>query len=205
MLVNTASNEIRNKLMTAFSYGLFLAFGQLSSAIALQIVNVTHALSWRRAIYSEWALIGPWTLCLPFIVESPWYFARKHQHDNAKAVLAKLYRNVTDYDVDYEYQVMRIQLENEEAQRRDLKASSVKEIFTTSNLRRTMASFFGVVILQWSGTSVVFSYATCKFKRMSGTSAKFKQTSCNKLELSSRSKRPVSSSERHRARGSGFR
>ena len=124
-------------------------------------MQVTDPVQWRRAVYSEWVPVGLWLLCLPFIVESPWYYARKRLDDRAKLALKKLYGRAQGYDVEFEYGVMRLELEHEEAQRRDSKASTVKEIFTGSNLRRTMASFFGVVMLQWSGASVVFSYATC--------------------------------------------
>lgn len=143
------------------SYGLFLAIGQLISAIALQIVNVTDADNWRRAIYSEWVIIGLWLMCLPWVYETPWYYARKGLHENAKAALGKIFRGVKGYEVEHEYRVMQLQLEHEDSTRRSQKDSTFQEIFQGTNLRRTLASFFGVVLLQWSGASVVFSYATC--------------------------------------------
>ncbi|GFZ49652.1 hypothetical protein JCM24511_07053 [Saitozyma sp. JCM 24511] len=144
-------------LSNGASYGLFLAIGQLISAIALQIVNVTDANNWRRAIYSEWVIIGLWLMCLPWVYETPWYYARKGLHENAKAALGKIFRGVKGYEFEHEYRVMQLQLEHEDSTRRSQKDSTFQEIFQGTNLRRTLASFFGVVLLQWSGASVVFS------------------------------------------------
>lgn len=106
--------------------------------------------------------MGLFILCLPWLVESPWYYARKHLDDKAKDAMKKLHGRVKGYDIDHEYRVMQVELEHEEALRRSSGDSAFKEIFIGHNLRRTLSSFFGVVMLQWSGASVVFSYATCK-------------------------------------------
>ncbi|KAL1410692.1 hypothetical protein Q8F55_001634 [Vanrija albida] len=166
---------VQNRGALLCCYGLFLALGQLSSAIALEIVNVTNPHHWRLAIYSEWVLVGLFLLCLPFIVESPWYYARKGLDEQAKAALRKLNGGVEGYNVEHEYLVMKTELEQEQAARRNIGASTYQEIFMGTNFRRTMASFFGVIMLQWSGASVVFSYATY-FLQQAGIKKPFQAT-----------------------------
>ena len=122
---------------------------------------MTNPLNWRRAIYSEWVPVGLFILGLPFIVESPWYYARKKEDTRAKLAMQRLYGTAAGYDVEHEYHIIKVELEREQSRRISDNASTYREIFTGTNLRRTIASFFGVVILQWSGASVVFSYATC--------------------------------------------
>ncbi|WOO81685.1 MFS transporter fmqE [Vanrija pseudolonga] len=166
---------VQNRGALLCCYGLFLALGQLSSAIALEVVNVTNPHHWRLAIYSEWVLVGLFLVCLPFIVESPWYYARKGLEDQAKAALKKLNGSVDGYNVEHEYLVMATELEHEQAQRRNIAASTYREIFMGTNFKRTMASFFGVIMLQWSGASVVFSYATY-FLQQAGIKQPFQAT-----------------------------
>ncbi|MDN9015614.1 hypothetical protein Q0P45_14155, partial [Staphylococcus aureus] len=78
-------------------------------------------------------------VCLPFIVESPWYYARKGLDDHAKAALKKLNGGVDGYNIEHEYLVMKTELEHEQAQRRNVGASTYREIFMGTNFKRTMA------------------------------------------------------------------
>ena len=144
------------------SYGLFLAIGQLTSAIALEVINVSYPYKWRRAVYSEWVMVGAFALCLPWMRETPWYYARKGLDDRARRTMSRIYSGVKGYDVEHEYNLVKIQIELEKSHRKSQQDAAIKEVFQGTNLRRTLSSFFGVVILQWSGASVVFSYATCE-------------------------------------------
>ena len=139
--------------------------GQLMSSIALDVIASTHPLAWRRAVYSEWVPVGLWLIAFIWVTESPWYYARKHDDAKAKKVMQTIYGGAPGYDVDLEYSVMRIEIEHEEALRQSQKVSTYREVLTGANLRRTAASFFGVVMIQWSGASPIFSYATCRSSR----------------------------------------
>ena len=56
---------------------------------------------------------------------------------------------------------MEVEIAHEEERRNADHTTSYREIFSFPNLRRTVAAGFAVALLQWSGASVVFSYATC--------------------------------------------
>ncbi|ODO05600.1 hypothetical protein I350_04658 [Cryptococcus amylolentus CBS 6273] len=96
-----APTQVRGTLMS--SYGWSYSIGQLLVAIALQIINVTDTYAWKKAIYSEWVFMGLWIIALPFLPESPWFYARNENEKSAKAVMARIYKGVEDYDVDREY------------------------------------------------------------------------------------------------------
>jgi hypothetical protein len=67
---------------------------------------------------------------------------------------------VQGYDIEHEYAVIRAEIEHERSLRQNENDSVYKEIFMGTNLLRTLPSFFGLIMIQWSGASVVFSYAT---------------------------------------------
>ncbi|RSH79596.1 uncharacterized protein EHS24_009246 [Apiotrichum porosum] len=168
-LSEVAPSQTRGALMCC--YALFLALGQLSASVALLIVKDTVPEQWRRAIYSQWVLVSLFLVCLPFLAESPWYYARKGQDDRAKGALKRLYGMIKGYDIEHEYAVMKAELDHEQAMRRDLHDSTFKEIWMGTNLWRTLPSFFGVIMVQWSGaTLLVFMvgvsfYSTERFGR----------------------------------------
>lgn len=96
---------------------------------------------------------------------------------------------IKGYDIEHEYAVMKAELDHEQAMRRDLHDSTFKEIWMGTNLWRTLPSFFGVIMVQWSGASVVFSYATCRL--LSGGVALIPETSCSRRVSKTHSKAPA--------------
>lgn len=76
-------------------------------------------LDYLNAIYAEWIPLGLWIMVLPFLPETPWFYARTSQVDKAKKVMAKLYKDVPGYDVEYEYGVMCDRLAEETAKGKD--------------------------------------------------------------------------------------
>jgi MFS family permease len=73
-------------------YALFVALGQLSSAVALLIVNRTTPHEWRRAIYSGYVLVGIFLFSsLHRRVAS--VLRALDRHDDAKKALARLWQS----------------------------------------------------------------------------------------------------------------
>ena len=142
-----APAQIRGTLLCL--YALAYAGGQLVAAIALQIVNVvggsfpsshhsrqTDPQDWLKAIYSEWALHGVWIIGLLIIPETPWYYARKSNADQAKKVLGRIYRGVSDYNVEREYEAMVQEIERERAFANHQAGASYRDMFIGTNLVR---------------------------------------------------------------------
>jgi MFS transporter, SP family, general alpha glucoside:H+ symporter len=111
--------QIRGFMIGA--YQLFLAFGQLISAIATQLVVIHQPTKWRPLIATEFIFTGvcfqrcsstsepyradflPFVQCLMtmiwFVPESHLHHARKGEHEKAKQSMLKLYGYAPGYDV----------------------------------------------------------------------------------------------------------
>lgn len=80
-------------------YQLFLAFGQLISAIATQLVITNQPNKWKPLIATEFVFTGILMILIWFIPESHLYHARRGEDDKAKQSMLKLYGYAPDYDV----------------------------------------------------------------------------------------------------------
>lgn len=81
------------------AYQLFIAIGQLVSAVATQLTVVHNPNRWRPLVATEFIFTGI-LICLIWIVpESHLHHARKGNHDLAKSSMLRLYGNVPGYDV----------------------------------------------------------------------------------------------------------
>jgi SP family general alpha glucoside:H+ symporter-like MFS transporter len=89
--------QIRGFMIGA--YQLLLAFGQLISAIATQLVVVHQPTEWKPLIATEFVFTGILMILIWFVPESHIYHARNGDHEKAKKSMLKLYGYAPDYDV----------------------------------------------------------------------------------------------------------
>ena len=89
--------QIRGFMIGA--YQLFIAVGQLISAVATQLVITTQPHKWKPLIATEFVFTGILICAIWFVPESHLYYARKGDHENAKKSMLKLYNTAPDYDV----------------------------------------------------------------------------------------------------------
>ena len=89
--------QIRGFMIGA--YQLLLAFGQLISAVATQIVITSHPNKWKPLIATEFVFTGILMILIWFVPESHLHHARKGENEKAKKSMLKLYGNAPDYDV----------------------------------------------------------------------------------------------------------
>lgn len=89
--------QIRGFMIGA--YQLFIAFGQLISAVATQLVIIHQPTKWRPLIATEFVFTGVLMIAIWFVPESHLYHARKGEHEKAKMSMLRLYGNAPGYDV----------------------------------------------------------------------------------------------------------
>ncbi|KAM5363636.1 hypothetical protein ACJZ2D_011920 [Fusarium nematophilum] len=154
--------QIRGFMIGA--YQLFLAIGQLISAIATQLVDTHQPTKWRPLIATEFVFTGILTIFIWFVPESHLYHARKGEHEKAKGSMLKLYGNVHGYDVEYEYNVIQHGIQAERELNQASQESSFLEIFNSLNWRRTLAGCMGICSQWTAGAPIVFGYSTYFFK-----------------------------------------
>jgi len=146
------------------AYQLLLAFGQLISAIATQLVVVHQPNKWKPLIATEFVFTGILMILIWFVPESHIYHARNGDHEKAKESMLKLYGYAPNYDVEHEYRVIRHGIEAERAFSQSSKNSSFLEIFKGLNGRRTLAGCMGICSQWTAGAPIVFGYSTYFFK-----------------------------------------
>ncbi|WWD01250.1 hypothetical protein V866_008192 [Kwoniella sp. B9012] len=153
-----APTQLRGALMS--TYGWAYALGQLFVAIALNTLEMTEPENYLKAIYSEFVFLGLWIIALPFLPETPWYYARNEDEVRAKNTLSKIYKGVEGYDIDREYNAMLFEIQEEKQRSHSDSEVALKDIFMGPHLRRTFAGVFALVMQNWSGSPVVFNYTT---------------------------------------------
>ncbi|KXJ90287.1 general substrate transporter [Microdochium bolleyi] len=153
-------HQVRGFMIGA--YQLFIALGQLISAVATQIVVVQRPAEWKPLIATEFLFTGILAIIIWFVPESHLYYARKGKHEDAKKSMLKLYGYAPGYDVEYEYRVIQhgILAEQEFSSNNQ---SSFFEIFQGLNWRRTLAGCIGICSQWAAGAPIVFSYSTYFF------------------------------------------
>ncbi|UPL01848.1 hypothetical protein LCI18_012782 [Fusarium solani-melongenae] len=154
--------QIRGLMIGA--YQLFIALGQLISAVATQLVDVYQPTKWRPLIATEFIFTGVLVILIFFVPESHLYHARKGDHEKAKSCMIKLYGTAPGYDVDHEYRVIQHGLEAEKRFNETVKESSFLEIFQRTHWRRTFAGCLGICSQWAAGAPIVFGYSTYFFK-----------------------------------------
>ncbi|RSM14151.1 hypothetical protein CDV31_005487 [Fusarium ambrosium] len=154
--------QIRGLMIGA--YQLFIAVGQLISAVATQLVDVYQPTKWRPLIATEFIFTGILVILIFFVPESHLYHARKCQHEKAKQCMIKLYGTAPGYDVEHEYRVIQNGLLAEQQFNEAAKESSFLEIFQPAHWRRTFAGCLGICSQWAAGAPIVFGYSTYFFK-----------------------------------------
>ncbi|WRT67706.1 uncharacterized protein IL334_004678 [Kwoniella shivajii] len=153
-----APTQLRGALMS--TYGWSYALGQLFVSIALNALNKTDPTNYLKAIYSEFVFLGLWIIALPFLPETPWYYARKEDEVNAKKVMSRIYKGVEGYDTEREYNAMLLEIQEEKEKSHSNSQVALKDIFMGPHLRRSFASVFALVMQNWSGSPIIFNYTT---------------------------------------------
>ncbi|WVW84371.1 hypothetical protein I302_106405 [Kwoniella bestiolae CBS 10118] len=154
--------QIRGVMIGA--YQLFIAFGQLISSIATQLIDVHQPTKWRPLIGLEFIFTGILCILIWFVPESHLHHARKGDHEKAKRSMLRLYGNIPDYDVEYEYRVVQHGIESERELSAASKSASYTEIFRGLNWRRTLAGCVGICSQWTAGAPIIFGYSTYFFK-----------------------------------------
>lgn len=145
------------------AYQLFIAIGQLISAVATQLVTIHQPTRWKPLIATEFIFTGVIIILVWLVPESHVHWARKGNHEKAKKSMLSLYGNVPGYDVEHEYMSVRHGIDAELELAKQSKNSSFFEIFSKNNWRRTLAGCVGICSQWTAGGPIVFAYSTYFF------------------------------------------
>lgn len=176
--------QFRGTLLGSFS--LFFALGQLALAVGMKILNDTNPMAFRNMFYSEFVFLALWIGPLIYIPESPGesppctlysltfrhatdiiscvaWLASKGRHDEAKKALLRLVGNVSGYDVDHEYLVIRSEVENSMALAKEHSENGWKVMLTKLNMKRTIIATLPFTYQNFVGVPLIFGFTTYFF------------------------------------------
>jgi hypothetical protein len=104
------------------------------------LTSQTAPLEYRRAFYSQFAILGVWLPILIWLPESPAWLYKKGREDKARRSLRRLIGNVEGYDWDREYAVMAQEIDASQALTEKASKVGLVACFKGTNLRRTLVS-----------------------------------------------------------------
>lgn len=122
------------------SFAFFFSLGQLTSAIGLEVLERTNPLEYKRAFYSEFAILGVWLPILICLPESPVWLYKKGKFDKCKRSIRRLVGDVPGFDMDREFQVLAAEVDFSETQTAKHSRMGWLACFKGTNLRRTLIS-----------------------------------------------------------------
>ena len=147
--------KMRGVHLSAFS--LAYAIGGGACAIALEVIqqvscrrvttdaglltdSQTAPLEYRRAFYSQFAILGLWLPILVWLPESPAWLCKKGRHEQAQKSLRRLIGSVDGYDWDREYAVLKQEIDASLILTQKSSKLGFVACFKGTNLRRTLVS-----------------------------------------------------------------
>lgn len=100
----------------------------------------TAPLEYRRAFYSQFAILGLWLPILVWLPESPAWLCKKGRHEKAQKSLRRLIGTVDGYDWDREYAVLKQEIDASLVLTQKSSKLGFVACFKGTNLRRTLVS-----------------------------------------------------------------
>lgn len=164
-LSEIAPTRIRGFCST--TYVLFWSLGIVSASIGLYVGDMIDPLNWRLALYGQLVFLVCFVPGLILSPESPWWSARQGRKESALMAMRKLYSTVSSYDVDIEYEVLRVAIESEKraADSTESVWRSYIDCFRGRNLRRTLVASSGMFGQAFSGVALFFGNITYFFQQ----------------------------------------
>lgn len=155
--------RIRGSMLMLYSF--WWTLGSFCTHVALQSLNRQNPLNWLTPIYTQWAHVGIMAiiyLCLP---ESPAWCASVGKEEKAKKWLRFIHRDVEGYDVEYQYQVLALNLEHERQIAIEQRKENWWAIFRGTDGRRTLTALWTIVSQQFLGLALFGTFGTYFFQQ----------------------------------------
>ncbi|KAL3485888.1 general substrate transporter [Aspergillus germanicus] len=155
--------RIRGGLLMCYS--LWWSLGSFFAYLALQAMASHSPTVWLTPIYTQWAQIGIMLIIYVFLPESPVWCATRGDSTRAKRELLKLNRDVKDYNLEQQYQLLVLTVEHENQVAAEQKQQRWYAIFQGTNGLRTAVSLWPNLTQQFIGLTLFTTFGTYFFQQ----------------------------------------
>lgn len=155
--------RVRGSMLMLYSF--WWTLGSFCTHVALQSLNRRDPLDWLTPIYTQWGHVGVMAIIYICLPESPAWCATVGKEEKAKKWLRFLHRDVKGYDVDYQYQVLALNLEHERAIAAEQRNEHWTAIFKGVDGRRTITALWTIVAQQFLGLALFGTFGTYFFQQ----------------------------------------
>ncbi|KAJ3533117.1 hypothetical protein NM208_g8131 [Fusarium decemcellulare] len=156
---------IRVRGVFLMCYSFWWILGQFFAPVALQVMHEQDPDDYLTPVYTQWSQIGLMLFIYLLVPESPAWCASRGKVDQAKKSLRKLYRGVSGFDVEHQYNLLVINLEHERAVAAEQAREKWYAIFKSNDGLRTTISLWTLMAQQFIGLGIFFGYATYFFQQ----------------------------------------
>lgn len=155
--------RVRGSMLMLYSF--WWTLGSFSTNVALQRLNHRDAYDWLTPIYTQWAHVGIMAIIYICLPESPAWCASVGKEEQAKKLLKFIHRDVRGYDVEYQYQILAMNIEHERAIAVEQRNESWLAIFKGVDGRRTITALWAIVAQQFLGLALFGTFGTYFFQQ----------------------------------------
>ncbi|KAJ9112732.1 hypothetical protein QFC22_006234 [Naganishia vaughanmartiniae] len=148
---------MRGAMVVPFAF--MHAFGPFLGAVALQIIKQTSPYAYKRAFYSQFAIVGLSLIPCILLPETHIFYCKKGQHDKPKKSL----RFVIGYDLEHEQKVVQREVQDSDALIKTYGSSAWYSLHKWKMFRRTKISVLRIMMQGLAGAALTFGYSTDPF------------------------------------------
>jgi hypothetical protein len=169
-IAETAPTRVRG--MVLMSYNLWWTVGTFFAYVAMESLSTQHSHNWLIPVYTQWAHIGLMAIIFAVLPESPaWAVASGHR-ERARKSLTRLYKGVSEFDVEQQIQVLELLAEHEAHVSAIQNRQQWYAIFQGVDGFRTVVALWTLVSQQFTGV-VLFSTFGAYFFQQAGVGDAF--------------------------------
>ncbi|OXC65393.1 hypothetical protein AYX13_05523 [Cryptococcus neoformans] len=155
---------IRIRGLLLMLYNFWFSLGSFFAPVALQVMYKTHPENYKTPIYTQWGHIGLMFVIYLLLPESPAWCATRGLEEKAKKNMRRIYRGVTDFDVDVQYEGLVRAVQHEEAVAAEYRRLSWYNIFRGVDGFRTIVSTWALFSQQLLGLTLFNTYSSYFFQ-----------------------------------------
>ena len=162
-ITEVAPVRIRGGLLMTYSF--WFSLGNFFAPVALQVLHKQDPTQYLIPIYTQWGHVGLMIIIYLFVPESPAWCVSRGRKEQAKRILSFLNRDVKDYDVDKQYQVLSLTVEHERFVAAEQRQEKWYSIFKGTNGFRTIIALWPLLSQQFLGLTLFSTFSSYFFQQ----------------------------------------